>query len=77
MAHPSGSGAFQTFNVADDGSFTWQSHPTFKEVAQAKHLLDLLNDLSELSAEVIQQTVRQFETQHDSHEAASARPVDC
>ncbi|MBW9120784.1 hypothetical protein JNB63_11830 [Microbacterium trichothecenolyticum] len=60
MAHPSGAGAFQTLKVADDGTFTWQSHPTFKDLSQAKEMLSLLDDLGDLSAQVIQQTVSQL-----------------
>lgn len=61
MAHPAGGGAFHTLKVADDGTFTWQSHPTFKDVSQAKEMLSLLDDLGDLSAQVIKQTVGQFE----------------
>jgi|GEM_PF-2831303 len=61
MAHPAGGGAFHTLKVGDDGTFTWQSHPTFKDVSQAKEMLSLLDDLGDLSAQVIKQTVDQFE----------------
>ncbi len=61
LAHPSGGGAFHTLKVADDGTFTWQSHPTFKDLSQAKEMLSLLDGLGDLSADVIKQTVGQFE----------------
>lgn len=61
MAHPSGAGAFQTLRAADDGTFTWQSYPRFKDEADAKVLLSLLSELSELSAQVIRQTARELE----------------
>lgn len=61
MAHPAGGGAFHTLKVADDGTSTWQSHPTFKDLSQAKEMLSLLDDLGDLSAQIIKQTVHQFE----------------
>jgi hypothetical protein len=61
IAHPSGGGAFHTLKVADDGSFTWQSHPTFKDLSQAKEMLALLDALGDLSARVIKQAVSQFD----------------
>lgn len=61
MAHPSGAGAFQTLRVGEDRSFTWQSHPTFKDVADAREILKLLDELGDLIAQVIRQTAQQFE----------------
>lgn len=66
MAHPSGAGAFQTLKIGDDGTFTWQSHPTFNDVADARGLLALLDGLSNLSAQVIKQTLHQFEAAADA-----------
>lgn len=62
MAHPSGAGAFQTLKLGDDRSFTWQSYPTFKDVVHARELLELLDKLGDLMAQVIRQTAQQFET---------------
>lgn len=65
MAHPSGVGTFNTLKVAEDGTFTWQSYPTFKDDEQAKELLGLLGALVSLSTRVIRQTVRQYEETYD------------
>lgn len=71
MAHPSGAGAFQTLRVGDDRTFTWQSHPTFKDVEDARELLKLLDELGDLVAQVIQQTARQFEQGADAAHSAA------
>lgn len=62
MAHPSGAGAFQTFQVEDDGAFMWQSNPTFRSVHDARQLLKWLEELRELSASVIRETALAFRT---------------
>jgi hypothetical protein len=61
MAHPSGGGAFQTLRVGDNRTLTWQSHPTFKDIADAKELLMLLDELGDLVTQVIRQTTQEFE----------------
>lgn len=66
MAHPSGAGNFQTLRAADDNTFTWQSYPRFKDESDPMILLSLLSNLSEMSATVIQTTVRELERSGDT-----------
>jgi len=60
MAHPSGAGSFHTLVAGEEGEFTWQSHPTFNHIDDAKYLLSLLEDLGELTGQVIRATARDF-----------------
>ncbi|WP_346960354.1 hypothetical protein [uncultured Arthrobacter sp.] len=62
MAHPSGAGAFQTFQVEDDGAFRWQSNPTFRSVDDAQQFLKWLGEIRELSTNVIRETASAFRT---------------
>jgi hypothetical protein len=62
MAHPSGAGAFQTLDVEEDGTFTWQSNPTFRSADEAKTLLRWLKEIRELTRQVIEQTAAEFQT---------------
>lgn len=55
-AHPSGSGAFHTADVTDAGQLTWQSHPNFKSLEDARQVLDWLESICTLSTRVIHQT---------------------
>lgn len=56
-AHPSGAGAFHTMRVGEDRSFTWQSFPTFNDVADALQLLQWIEELCAVSARIITETV--------------------
>ncbi len=56
-AHPSGAGGFHTMHVGDDRSFTWQSFPTFNDVADALQLLQWTEELCAVSARIITETV--------------------
>jgi hypothetical protein len=56
-AHPSGAGGYQTLRVEEDGLFTWQSFPTFNTVADALQLLQWAEQLCEVSARIITETV--------------------
>lgn len=58
-AHPSGSGAFHTLNVTNDCQFTWQSHPNFKSVDDARQILGWLDSICSLTTQVICQTVEE------------------
>lgn len=56
-AHPSGSGAFHTLKFASGGQFTWQSHPNFRSVEDARQVLEWLDSLCTLTTRVIGQTL--------------------
>lgn len=56
MAHPSGAGAYQTFEVEDDGKFQWQSNPTFRSIDDARQFLKWLEEIRELTSSVILET---------------------
>lgn len=56
IAHPSGGGAFHTLQVADDGQFSWQSHPNFKSTEDARQVLEWLDDICSLTTTVIKET---------------------
>jgi len=60
MAHPSGSGSFHTLVAGEGGEFSWQSYPTFNSIDDARYLLGLLEDLGELTAQVIRNTANNF-----------------
>lgn len=63
-AHPTGKGSYQNFVVAGEGQFTWQSHPTFVDVQDARALLQRLRDLTKLTAEVIKNTAAELSAPH-------------
>ncbi|AQX80983.1 hypothetical protein BWO91_14320 [Plantibacter flavus] len=60
MAHPSGSGAFQTLRTEPDGRIFWQSHPTFLSNEDALQYLKWLAELRGLTATVIRNTAAGF-----------------
>lgn len=60
MAHPTGAGSFRTLKFVDERQFTWQSHPTFIDVDEARGVLELLSTLSDLTAQVIAASVREL-----------------
>jgi hypothetical protein len=62
MAHPSGAGSYHTLKADDEGAFTWQSYPTFHSLEDARHFLRLLDELSDLTANVVKNTARDFES---------------
>lgn len=62
MAHPSGAGAYQTFQIGDGGAFRWQSNPTFRSLDDARQFLKWLAEIRELTARVIRETASVFNT---------------
>lgn len=54
IAHPSGAGAFHTLQVQGDGTSTWQSHPTFKNLDDARQVLKWLRELCAIGRRVVQ-----------------------
>ena len=61
MAHPSGAGSYHTLKMGEDRALTWQPYPTFHDLEDARHFLELLDELSDLTTNVIKNTAREFE----------------
>jgi hypothetical protein len=61
MAHPSGAGAFQTLQVEADRRLQWQSKPAFQSLDQARTMLRWLEEVRDLTGQVIEQTAKQFD----------------
>ena len=57
-AHPSGAGAFHTLKFGQEAEFTWQSHPNFRSVDDARQVLEWLDALCILTTRVIGQTLK-------------------
>lgn len=73
VAHPSGAGAFHTLRVSESHQFTWQSHPTFHHLDDARRTLRWLDELRGIAALIIDRTAEVAGEAVDRHRGSRPR----